>query len=630
MATSRKKVTTSPPSVDELAAKAANNGHAASADKTTRPKRLPPDFHPRPKRPTQADAPDLVTARTLDRAVNAAVGRATGGLSPIALQLAYLDWAAHLTLQPAKQAQLASKAARKIIRMVTSTARTLGQQEPEPCIDPLPGDHRFTHEDWAKPPYTYWKQAFLLTQQWWWNATHGVRGVSRHSEDLVSFLSRQVLDMFAPSNYLALNPEAQKKTLESGGQNLVNGFQHFVEDMEHMLGGRGQQPDPQHAPGIGTALTEGRVVYRNHVMELIQYAPQTDRVHAEPILITPAWIMKYYILDLEPRNSLIKYLVEQGHTVFVISWKNPTEVDRNLDLHDYRRAGVQAALDLVNTIVPDRKVHLTGYCLGGTLASVVAAAMARDNMDRLASLTLLAAQTDFSEPGELALFIDERQVSFLEDVMWDQGFLDTHQMAGAFQLLRSADLIWSQITRSYMMGERLNGSSLMAWNADATRMPYHMHSQYLRSFYLNNELARGRFEVRGRPIALSDIEIPMFVVGTETDHVAPWQSVYKIHLLTNAEVTFCLTNGGHNAGIVSQIGHPRRHHRIHTRHQGDDYIDPDAWLTRAATHKGSWWEAWAGWLGTRSTEMAPPPSMGKAEAGLRPMDEAPGTYVLMP
>jgi polyhydroxyalkanoate synthase len=381
--------------------------------------------------------------------------------------------------------------------------------------------------------------------------------------------------------------------------------------------------------GRAVAVTPGKVVYRNRLIELLQYAPATPAVQAEPVLVVPAWIMKYYILDLSPHNSLVKYLVDRGHTVFMISWKNPGPEDRDLGLEDYRTLGVLAALDAISAICPGHKVHAAGYCLGGTLLAMAAAAMVRDRDDRLRTMTLFAAETDFTEAGELTLFIDETEVTFLEDLMWDQGFLDTRQMAGAFQLLRSSDLIWSRLVRDYLLGERQGLTDLMAWNADGTRMPARMHSEYLRQLFLHNDLAEARYEVAGRPVTLADLRVPLFAVGTVKDHVAPWHSVYKIHLLTDTDLTFVLTSGGHNAGIVSEPGHRHRSYQMARRRPGDRYVDPDTWQATTAPREGSWWPAWQAWLQEHSSvPVAAPQAMGAPERGYPPLGDAPGTYVL--
>jgi poly[(R)-3-hydroxyalkanoate] polymerase subunit PhaC len=568
-------------------------------------------------------------AEGADRVLRAFAARATFGLSPVAIGLAFSDWWLHLVSSPGKQAELWRKAMRKSVRYADYLARLPRRGDCAPCIEPLEQDARFSAPSWQVWPFNAMHQAFLLYQQWWHNATTGVRGVSRHHEAVVNFAVRQMLDVWAPSNFPWSNPEVLRAAREEGGANFVRGASNFIEDAQRTLLERPPADTDKFVPGRQVACTPGKVVYRNRLIELIQYAPATETVYAEPVLIVPAWIMKYYILDLSPHNSLVKYLVERGHTVFMISWKNPGPEERDLSMDDYRRLGVVDALDAVCRIVPGPRVHAVGYCLGGTLLAIAAAAMARDGEHRLATMTLLAAQIDFEEAGELTLFMDESEVSLLEDMMSQQGFLDTRQMAGAFQWLRSNDLVWSRRVREYLLGKREPLTDINAWNADGTRMPARMHGEYLRRLFLQNDLSEGHYEVGGRPVALRDIKLPVFAVGTAKDHIAPWRSVYKINLFADADVTFLLASGGHNVGIVSPLaGHPDAGYQVATRRHGDPYQDPDSWSMQAARRAGSWWPEWEGWLAEHSGAQGGPPETGAAREGYPPLGAAPGEYVL--
>ena len=580
---------------------------------------LPPP--PAPAAVSPASSPpagdDTVAA---DRLLAAAVARLSGGFSPTEIGFAFLDWAAALASHPHHRAELA----RAALGSTEAFARDLLgiARAPQPVAA---SDHRFGDPRWQEMPFYAYQQAFLRVENFFDAATRPLRGMDVASQRMVAFLTRQWLDVWSPSNFPALNPEIIAAMADQGGRNFLIGWQNFLEDAAAAARGRSRLPL---AVGRDIAAAPGQVVFRNDLMELIQYRPTTATARPEPVLIVPAWIMKYYILDLSAQNSLIRYLVGQGFTVFCLSWRNPGAEARDVGLDDYRRLGVIAAIEAITAIAGPHPIHACGYCLGGTLLAIAAAAMARDGDRRLASVTLLAAQTDFTEAGELQLFITERQLAFLEDLMWQQGFLDNRQMAGTFQLLRSRDLIWSRMVREYMLGEREHPSDLMAWNADTTRMPYRMHSEYLRWLFLNNDLAEGRLIAGGHPVAVEDIHVPFFVVGTESDHVAPWRSVYKIHLLNEGDVTFILTSGGHNAGIVSEPGHPHRHFRRHRRAPGERYLGPEEWVQSTAPAEGSWWPVWTEWLGQHSGPPVTPPPIGAA--GYPALDDAPGHYVREP
>ncbi len=567
--------------------------------------------------PKASDTEDAPAHSIHQRPLRRLLTKWSQGSSPVSTQALWSDWAVHFATAPDLHVDLAKSATEgwmEWLRYVSSGCPDDPDLQP---VTPPKTDRRFTGPEWQYPSFAAAAQAFLLTEELAEKAARNVPGLAPSRQASMAFLTRQILDAVSPSNFPMTNPKVLARTLQTGGANIHHGLDRVVRDVTS-----GEQPAKTAKIGKDVATAPGRVVYRNHLIELIQYEPTTEQVHPESVLIVPAWIMKYYILDLSPGNSLVRYLTEQGFTVFMISWRNPTAEDAHYGMQDYLDLGPRAALDVIADRTGMHSVHAAGYCLGGTLLSIAAAAMARDGDNRLASMTLLAAQTDFSEPGELSLFIDESQVSFLEDVMHAQGYLDASQMMSAFQMLRSNDLVWSQMIHKYLLGdEDAPMNDLMSWNADTTRLPARMHSEYLRHMFLNNDLAAGRYHVDGHHISLRDIRSPVFAVGTETDHIAPWTSVFKIHNFAHADVTFALTNGGHNAGVLSEPGHRYRHYRLHTVRDQGKALSPEDWMQAAQREDGSWWPAWAAWLADKSGPKGQPPKMGKA------LDDAPGTYV---
>jgi polyhydroxyalkanoate synthase len=544
----------------------------------------------------------------LDQPLKSALVRMANGISPASLSMAQFDWLVHLATSPSKQAELGSSALRKWL-MWLQYASQASQGPCEPCIDPLPEDKRFARPEWQLPPFSAIAQAFLLTQQWWNEASTGVRGVSPHHEEVASFTVRQWLDMLSPSNSPLLNPQVLHETAVSGGQNLARGYVNWWRDAMAVAAGGKPRGVEEFRPGTGVALTPGKVVYRNALVELIMYEASTKKVAAEPVLIVPSWIMKYYILDLTPEDSLVKFLVDQGHTVFMVSWRNPGSADRGLALDDYLLQGVLEPTRAVQGICPGVGIHAAGYCLGGTLLAMGAAVLGGGHDAAFKSVSILAGQVDFAEPGELGLFMDESQVAFLEDLMAESGYLDGRRMAGAFQLINSKDLVWSKLLHEYLMGAQTPMTPMRAWNADATRMPARMHSEYLRRLYLGNELARDSYRFQGEHVTLRAIHAPMFVVATERDHVSPWTSVYKILRLVHARARFVLVSGGHNVGIVSPPSGPSAHPGAGYRwadHEAHE-APPDAqqWQSRAVHVPGSWWQAWHSWLREHGTREVP-------------------------
>lgn len=550
-----------------------------------------------PNRPADQDSP--VQPDALDLPLKTALARLANGISPASLAMAQADWLTHLAVSPSKQSELASSALRKMLAW-SAYAVQAWQGGCPPCVAPRPNDRRFAASEWEAPPFATLAQAFLLGQEWWNEAATGVRGVSRHHEEVTAFTARQLLDMLSPSNSPLLNPQVLRATLASGGANLAAGAGNWWRDALAVATGGRPRGVEAFRPGRDVAITPGKVVHRNALAELIQYEPATPRVAAEPVLIVPSWIMKFYILDLTPQDSLVKYLVDQGHTVFMVSWRNPAGGDRDLGLDDYLQHGVLDALKAVQSLRPHAGIHAVGYCLGGTLLAIAAALLGARQQHPLRTVSLLAALVDFEEPGELGLFIDESQVAFLEDLMAERGYLDGRQMAGAFQLINSRDLVWSKLVHEYLMGAGTPMTAMRAWNADATRMPARMHSEYLRRLYLHNELAEGSFRAQGQVVDLQHVRVPMYVLATGRDHVSPWQSVYKVLRLVDAPTRFVLASGTHNAGVVSPPSGPAAHPDASYRHA--DHApraapaEPQAWLDQAASSPGSWWTDWHAWL----------------------------------
>ena len=577
-------------------------------------------------------------AKKLDQAVHEQLSRATMGLSPISLALACADWAMHLAASPGQQMLLAQKAAELIQQQMQQPLNKLSSYQPYQETDT-----RFSDPAWSHWPFNVLKESFKAGDGWWQEAAQ-VDGMSAHRQQMVSFFARQWMDAMSPSNWLSTNPQVIAHSIETGGQSLLHGMNLFLQDAHQSALPPQASPDElaalPFAVGKDVAITPGKVVFRNHLIELIQYEAKTKQVAAEPVLIIPSPIMKYYIMDLSPQNSMVRYLVEQGLTVLMISWRNPDASDRDLGMDDYLQSGVMEAMQQTSSLCASPSIHTMGYCLGGTFLAIVAALLGSKEfakvhakgraakeaiMPKLASVTLLAAQTDFSEAGELGIFIDDDQLKTLREQINRKGYLSGRQMAGTFQFLHSKDLIWSHHTQRYLMGEDDTGSDLMSWNADTTHLPQRMHAEYLDSLFLKDDLIQGHYEVAGIPVALKNLKMPLLVVGTVRDHVSPWRSVYKIHLYTDTDTTFILAAGGHNAGIVSEPGRARRSYQIGRVKEGADWINSDEWIATAPRIEGSWWEAWSEWLQEQSSKQVNARDIDAASV----LCDAPGEYVMV-
>ena len=515
-------------------------------------------------------------------------------------------------------------------KMMSTMSRKMAGEDVAPSIAPQKGDKRFTHPAWNENHMLdFVKQSYLVFSKWLETTVAQLEGMDDHEKKKAEFYTRQFLDAFAPSNFAMLNPEVVEATLESKGENLLKGLKNLLEDIDR---GQGElsirQADLDHFKlGENVATTPGKVVYQNDIMQLIQYEPSTDEVAKLPMLICPPWINKFYILDLQPKNSFIKWLVDQGRTVFVISWVNPSTKLRDKTFENYIREGLFEALDAIKAATGENKADAIGYCIGGTMLSMALAYMAKKGDDRINSATFFTAQADFTEAGDLLLFVDDAQLDAIEKQMDAAGgVLEGRAMATTFNMLRSNDLIWSFVIDNYMKGKDPAKFDLLFWNSDATRMPKGVHLFYLREFYQHNRLAKGEMKMDGETLDLGDVHIPVFMQAGETDHIAPFNSIYRTAQLYaskgNDKVQFMLAGSGHIAGVVN---HPDKHKYHHS-------INPalpetvSAWRENAERHAGSWWPYWIRWL---NEEVSPgkAPARTPGDGKLEVIEDAPGSYV---
>jgi polyhydroxyalkanoate synthase subunit PhaC len=546
-----------------------------------------------------------------------------GRLDPLAVFSPVLKTSLSAASHPDKVAGALGRAAGEMFRATTAaTVRAVGGT---PSYAPKHGkDRRFTDPAWSENAGYWWLRE--IYHDWEQALLDIVRETDTQSatKQKAEFAVQLMIDALAPTNFIPGNPAVIKKALETGGLSLAKGARNFIHDLRTNRGVPRQVVPDAHTVGKDMAITPGKVVFRNELMELIQYAPSTAEVHEIPLLFSPPWINKYYIMDLAPGRSLVQWAVDHGHTVFMISYRNPDERMRHVKMDDYLISGPIAALEVVRDITGAEKVNLLGLCLGGTLTMATLAYLDAVGLDLINSATFLNTLIDFSEPGLLGVFTDEASIRRLERTMKRTGFLPKEEMQRSFNLLRTNDLIWNYAVTSWLMGEEPPAFDLLSWNNDSTRMPAEMHSFYLRSCYLGNELARGVMELAGQRLDLEKVDQDLYFLSAEQDHIAPWRSSYTGALLPGGDVRFVLSNSGHIAGIVNPPSPKSIHHVL----EGDQPLpeSPDDWLKKATVHPVTWWEDWAQWIGERAGGMRKPPKMGNRK--YRPIIDAPGTYVM--
>jgi polyhydroxyalkanoate synthase len=536
---------------------------------------------------------------------------------------AFMDLYSRMAADPAQLAAFSMNLWLDQMRLAQAGWMRMMGVQTAPVAAPDQGDQRFKDEDWSKNfLFDMIKQSYLISSRHIREAVAQVDGLTPESEKKVAFFTRQYVDALSPSNFLLTNPQVLRETVQSGGKNLVKGLNNLLSDLEKGGGSLRISMTDESAFQLGrnVATSKGKVVHQTDLMQLIQYEPLTPQVYKRPLVIIPPWINKYYILDLREKNSFIRWAVQQGHTVFVLSWVNPDAKLAQKGFDDYMREGPLAALDAIEKLTGERQVNFIGYCLGGTLLGATLAYLAAKKQERVACATFFVSLLDFSQPGELGVFIDEAQVDSLEKKMNERGYLEGSEMAGTFNLLRANDLVWSFVINNYLLGKDPFPFDLLYWNADSTRMPARMHAYYLRNMYIKNLMGvPGGLELGGVPIDLSKVKVPAYFISTVEDHIAPWKTTYKGAQYLGGPVQFVLGGSGHIAGIVNPPAAKKYHYWTSDRLAAS----ADAWFESATQKPGSWWEDWQAWIGKQGAEKVAARKPGKG------LEAAPGSYAAL-
>jgi len=558
-----------------------------------------------------------------------AAGLSAAASDELGIAKAYMDLYSHMLANPAALTAFSTNLMLDYMQLWQSSWMKMMGMQAAPVATPAKGDSRFKDDDWSSNfLFDYMKQSYLIASRQIQHAVASVEGLSPESEKKVAFFTRQYVDALSPSNFAMTNPQVLRETLASGGQNLLNGLNNLLADVEKGGGSLRISMTDEKAFELGrnVATTPGKVVYQTDLMQLIQFQPTTREAYKTPLVIIPPWINKYYILDLREKNSFIKWTLDQGHTVFVLSWVNPDARLAQMGFEDYMTQGPLAALDAVEQATGERQVNFIGYCLGGTLLGATLGYLAeKRQLDRVRSATYFVSLLDFSAPGELGVFIDEAQVQNLERKMNERGYLEGSEMASTFNLLRANDLVWSFVINNYLMGKDPFPFDLLYWNSDATRMPARMHSFYLRNMYLKNLLGvPGGITLAGVPIDLSKVTVPSYFISTVEDHIAPWKTTYKGSQYLGGAVRFVLGGSGHIAGIVN----PPAAKKYHYWTNESNPATAEEWFNTATQHPGSWWEDWQAWIDARN-DQASGAARVPGDGGLKVLEDGPGSYVML-